>query len=93
MANHEGYVFIAPDGRYLVRRDVLSHGGKREHCWELTTCLDTAELFSYKELDPIRPLDGFDDIARHFDITPPQLRDILTPVAAKSSQKIEIGWG
>lgn len=92
MANHEGFIFVAPDGRYLMRRELLRHGGHTQIMWELTTCLDAAEIFAYEELDPIKPGTGFDSICLELDVSIHQLRDYLTPLRAKSFQRIQIGW-
>jgi hypothetical protein len=93
MATHEGFIFVAPDGRYLIRREILRHGGNTQTTWELTTCLDAAEIFAQDELDPIKPGQGFEDLARDFDVSIHQLRDYLSPLPAKSFQRIQIGGG
>lgn len=93
MANHNGYIFIAPNGKYVSETHFLSHGNTgpaRSFC--LTPNLDAAELFPCDELprngcDYARVRDGLRDLG--FENT--QWADDLTAMQARSVQRIEIG--
>ena len=90
MANHKGYIFMSPDGLYLERRHVTYDSGTETE-WLLSAWLDHAELFSHSALDPIRSGQGFDEIARKYDVQPHELNKLLVGVPAQSIQKIIIG--
>jgi len=92
MANHSGFVFISPDGRYLQRSKLLSSKVTPKIVWRLTTMLDCAHLFPHEDsLDNIRYGEGFGDLCQEFDIGLADIRTFLTPVPARSIQKIELG--
>lgn len=92
MANHEGFVFMSPDGKYLQRRVLVSHGPTDMIRWSLTPALDGAFLFPHgSSLDNIRQGEGFEDLATELDIGFSDFRQIFTPIPARSIQRIEIG--
>ena len=94
MANHEGYVFIAPDGKYLQRSKLLSHGTTGRNRWWVTPMLDCAFLFpNANGLDNIRHGEGFEALAEELKIGYPDFAEVFTAVPAHSIQKIVIGRG
>jgi hypothetical protein len=92
MANHSGFVFMSPDGRYLQRSSLLSSKPTPKILWRMTTMLDCAHLFPHEaSLDNIRYGEGFEDLCQEFDIGLSDVHTFLTPVPARSLQKIVIG--
>lgn len=94
MTTHDGFVFMSPDGRYLERRKILSHGPDDKIQWTLTKNLYCAHLFPHgSSLDNIKRGQGFDVLSVELDIPFGQFREVFTPVPAQSVQKIVIGRG
>jgi len=92
MANHVGFVFIAPNGQYLVRADTARVGSDR-YVMRLTSNLDSATLYPFKEL-PNRPeQEDWEKVSNSLapNKTSAFVKTYLTPVPAKSFQRIEIG--
>lgn len=92
MANHEGYVFMSPDGKYLQRSTLLSHAARDKIRWWVTPMLDCAFLFpDASSLDDIRHGEGFEALAEELKIGYPDFAGVFTAVPAHSIQKIVIG--
>lgn len=86
MADHHGFIYIGPDGRFL------SHGTTDKTCWALSPNLDCAHLFPMDKLGPIQPGEGFEDLADEWDVPLRDVNKYLVPVPARSVQRIEIGF-
>ena len=89
MANHTGFIFIAPNGAYLVRSPIVA--GSQDHM-KLCLLLDMASLFPTPDLPTdvdwaavVRALSDMGDRAGK------DAKDCLIPLPAKSFQRIEIG--
>jgi len=86
MANHTGFIFISSTGLYLHR--------SKNNRMALNVHLDMATLFPNKEWDTIVPgdLHNWIDVQNAIKLDSIiDILDYLTPLPARSLQRIEIG--
>lgn len=93
MANHQGFIFIAPNGHYLTRNTVNTHGPNAKTVMGLTQYIDAATLFPTEILqcmhgDWSSVRDGIRDMCNVSDVAP--IAQYLLALHAKSFQRIEI---
>lgn len=91
MANRTGHIFIAPNGEYLIRHRYIGHGMGSDQM-NLTSFLDMATLFpssrfprNVYQVNWGKVVDTFTELGLEGSV-----HDHLTPLAAKSFQRIEI---
>jgi hypothetical protein len=95
MITHEGFIFISPDGHYLIRHNYLGDAPGGKDSMQLTPNLSAATLFSTDRL-PSKG-DWTSVVARmnRIDINAnwEDLDEIMIALPAKSVQSIQITKG
>jgi len=81
MANHTGFVFISPDGKYLRRSSYMGHGNY-SFSFTLAHSLDAATLFPASSLGEPTENEDWESIKY-------KAKDLI-PLPAKSFQRIEL---
>jgi hypothetical protein len=94
MADHTGYIFVAPNGMYLSIANCFCDNNPPKPIFRLTVYLDCAHLFPTYKL-PTNPV-GYGQVLNAlkkmgFSDNNEELFERLTPIAARSIQRIEIG--
>jgi hypothetical protein len=95
MITHEGFIFISPDGHYLIRHNYLGDAPGGKDSMQLTPNLSAATLFSIDRLpskgDWTSVLHRMERIDIHREWG--ELNEIMTALPAKSVQSIQITKG